>query len=63
MAARVVTGGGPHYATTTLEYYIFMKLYDWQQVGYAAAIAWVLFVMIFIVTLVNYRYGGKLVHY
>ena len=63
MAARVMTGGGPHYATTTLEYYIFMKLYDWQQVGYAAAIAWVLFVMIFIVTLVNYRYGGKLVHY
>lgn len=63
MAARVMTGGGPHYATTTLEYYIFMKLYDWQQVGYAAAIAWVLFVLIFIVTLVNYKYGGKLVNY
>lgn len=63
MAARVMTGGGPHYATTTIEYYIFMKLYDWQTVGYAATIAWILFLMIFVVTLINWRFGGKLVHY
>ncbi|MFH1406956.1 MAG: sugar ABC transporter permease, partial [Candidatus Omnitrophota bacterium] len=63
MAARIMTGGGPHYATTTIEYYIFMKLYDWQAVGYAATIAWLLFVMIFVVTLINWRFGGKLVHY
>lgn len=63
MAARVMTGGGPHYSTTTIEYYIFMKLYDWQAVGYAATIAWILFLMIFIVTIINWRFGGKLVHY
>lgn len=63
MAARIMTGGGPNGATKTLEYYIFDKLYSYQHFGYASAIAWFLFIVIFIVTLFNWRYGGKLVHY
>jgi multiple sugar transport system permease protein len=63
MQAYIMTAGGPGGATTTIEYYIFNNLYTWQNVGYAAAIAWFLFVIIFIVSLVNWRYGGKLVHY
>ncbi|MFH0839060.1 MAG: sugar ABC transporter permease [Candidatus Omnitrophota bacterium] len=63
MAARIMTGGGPNGATKTLEYYIFDKLYSYQHFGYASSIAWFLFVVIFIVTLFNWRYGGKLVHY
>jgi ABC-type sugar transport system permease subunit len=31
--------------------------------GYAAAIAWVLFAVVFAVTLVNWRFGGRIVHY
>lgn len=61
--AYVMTGGGPGGATTTIEYYIFNNLYTWQNVGYAAAIAWFLFVVIFVASIVNWRYGGKLVHY
>ena len=63
MQAYIMTGGGPGGATTTIEYYIFNNLYTWQNVGYAAAIAWFLFIVIFAVSLVNWRYGGKLVHY
>lgn len=63
MQAYVMTGGGPAGSTTTLEYYIFNKLFSWSQYGYAASIAWFLFVAIFIVTIVNWRFGGKLVHY
>jgi ABC-type sugar transport system permease subunit len=31
--------------------------------GYAAAIAWALFAAVFVVTLLNWRFGGKIVHY
>jgi len=63
MAARIMTGGGPNGATKTLEYYIFDKLYSYQHFGYASSIAWFLFIIIFIVTIINWKHGGKLVHY
>ena len=63
MQAYVMTGGGPNRSTTTLEYLIYNHLYSWQHVCYSAAIAWFVFVVVFLVTLVNWRYGGKLVQY
>jgi multiple sugar transport system permease protein len=63
MAAYVMTGGGPAGATTTIEYYIYNNAYQWFKVGYAASIAWFLFLVIFVVTLINWRLGGKIVHY
>lgn len=63
MQAYIMYRGGPAGATTTLEYYIFNNFYVWGNVGYAATIAWFLFVVIFIITLFNWRFGGKLVHY
>ncbi len=63
MQAYVMTGGGPEHSTTTLEYLIYNHLYSWQHVGYAAAIAWFVFVVVFVVTIVNWRFGGKLVQY
>jgi multiple sugar transport system permease protein len=61
--AYIMTRGGPNGATTTLEYYIYNNLYEWHHVGYAASIAWFLFIIIFIITIINWRFGGKLVHY
>lgn len=61
--AYIMTGGGPAGSTTTIEYYIFNNVYVWQHMGYAACIAWVLFALIFIVNLLIWRYGGKVVHY
>jgi len=63
MQAYVMTGGGPNRSTTTLEYLIYNHLYSWQHVGYSAAIAWFVFIIVFLITLVNWRYGGKLVQY
>ncbi len=61
--AYVMTGGGPGGATTTMEYYIFSNLFDWGKVGYASTIAWFVFIVVFIVTLISWKYGGKVVHY
>lgn len=62
-AAYVMTGGGPAGSTTTIMYYIYNNAFQWFKMGYAAAIAWVLFILVFVVTLINWKVGGKLVHY
>ncbi len=62
-AAYLMTGGGPAGATTTLMLYIYNNAISWHQLGYAAAIACVLFVLVFGFTLINWRYGQRLVHY
>ncbi len=62
-AAYIMTEGGPAGATTTISYYIWQNAYNWFKMGYAASIAWFLFVIILVVTLFNWKYGGKVVHY
>lgn len=61
--ARVMTGGGPAGTTTTLAYYIYVKAFEEFQIGYASAVSWVLFMIIFGVTLVNWKFGAKELHY
>jgi multiple sugar transport system permease protein len=63
MQAYVMTEGGPQGSTTTLSYYIFNNAYAWFSMGKASAIAWFLFVVVFALTLVNWRFGGKKVYY
>lgn len=63
MQAYIMTGGGPAGATTTINYYIYNNAYQWFKMGYASSIAWFLFIVILIVTLINWRFGGKVVHY
>lgn len=53
----IMTGGGPAGATTTLSYYIYDKGFEWFQMGYASAVSWALFIVIFVVTLLQWRYG------
>jgi multiple sugar transport system permease protein len=52
-SAYVMTNGGPYYATTTLVYYIYSNAFDRYQMGYAAAIAFVLFIIILTVSLIQ----------
>jgi multiple sugar transport system permease protein len=58
-AAYVMTQGGPEGSTTPVSYYIFTQAYQRLDIGYAAAISMVLFALIFGVTLINWRFGGK----
>jgi len=57
--ARVMTEGGPAGTTTTLSYYIYTKAFEEFRIGYASSIAWVLFALIFAVTLVNWKFGSR----
>jgi multiple sugar transport system permease protein len=57
--ARVLTGGGPAGTTTTLAYYIYTKAFEEFQIGYASAVSWVLFLLIAVMTLINWKYGSR----
>ncbi len=59
----VMTQGGPLKGTWSLVYEIWWKAFREFRMGYAAALAWILFAVIFIVTLVQWRYAGKKVYY
>ncbi|MCX6379068.1 MAG: sugar ABC transporter permease [Armatimonadetes bacterium] len=61
--ARVMTNGGPAGTTTTLSYHIYTKAFEEFQIGYASAVSWALFALIFVLTLVNWRFGNKEVSY
>ena len=56
-AAYILTGGGPDGSTTTIGYYIYTKAYEQFEMGYAAAVAWILFLLVLGVTLLNWRFG------
>lgn len=57
--ARVMTNGGPAGTTTTLTYYIYTKAFEEYRIGYASAVSWLLFVIIFAITLVNWKFGNR----
>ena len=61
--ARVMTLGGPAGTTTTLSYYIYTKAFEEFQIGYASAVAWILFILVFAITMVNWRFGSRYVNY
>ncbi|MEK6645405.1 MAG: sugar ABC transporter permease [Candidatus Firestonebacteria bacterium] len=61
--AFVMTGGGPAGATTTIAYYIYNNAFQWFKMGYATTIAWVLFFLAFSVTMFQWKFLGKKVHY
>lgn len=56
--ARVMTEGKPANTTVSLTYYIYIKAFEQFQMGYASAISWALFTMIFVITLINWRLGN-----
>ena len=55
--ARVMTEGGPAGSTTALSYYIYNKMFQDLDMGYAAAISWILFALIFVATSINWKFG------
>ncbi len=57
--AKVMTNGGPAGTTTTVAYHIYTKAFEEFQVGYASAIAWVLFAIVFGLSLFTWKFGNR----
>ena len=61
--AFVMTQGGPVNSTLFYAYYLFNNAFRYLQMGYAAAMAWVLFMIVFVLTLVQMKLAKRWVHY
>ena len=56
---NVMTQGGPGTSTYTLVYYIYKNAFTYYNMGYASAVAVVLFALLLIVTLVQWKHNNS----
>jgi multiple sugar transport system permease protein len=61
--ALVMTNGGPNNATNFVLLYLYRNAFQYFRMGYASAIAWVLFLYILGLTLLVFRSSALWVHY
>lgn len=59
----VLTKGGPANSTLTMSYYIYQNAFQFFQMGKAAALSYVLFAAIFVVTFIQFRIQKRWVFY
>ena len=63
--AYVLTGGqgGPAGSTTFYSLLLYRNAFSYFKMGYASAMAWVLFAAVFVLTLILFRSSGRWVYY
>lgn len=61
--AFIMTEGGPNNATNFYAYYIYNNAFVWHRMGEACAQAWILFIIIFVLTLLTLRASKGHVYY
>jgi multiple sugar transport system permease protein len=62
-SAFVATSGGPAYATWFYALHIYTKAFKFFEMGYASALAWVFFLVLFAFTYVQFRAAKRWVYY
>ena len=61
--AYIMTQGGPANATLFYVLYLYRKAWDSLEMGYASALAWLLFLIILAFTLVQFKLANRWVYY
>ncbi len=59
----IMTRGGPANASSTLVYYIYQNGFESFRMGYASALSWLLFAVIFVFTVVQFRAQRERIYY
>ncbi|MFD2614399.1 carbohydrate ABC transporter permease [Paenibacillus gansuensis] len=60
---QIMTEGGPNYSTTTIVYYLFQNAFRYMEMGYASAMAWIIGILLMLITLLNFWLSRRWVHY
>ena len=61
--AYVLTKGGPENATLFYTLYLYRNAFNYFNMGYASALAWVLFLLVLVLTLAIFKSTPMWVHY
>jgi multiple sugar transport system permease protein len=59
----VMTGGGPVESTLFYNLYLYNNAFRYQRMGYASALAWILFIIVLTLTLLVFRSSAMWVYY
>jgi multiple sugar transport system permease protein len=59
----LITDGGPQNSTLFLVLYIYRNAFEYLDMGYAATLSWLLFIIIMILTVVVFKFYGSRVYY
>ncbi len=59
----VLTGGGPNNSTLLLSIYLYRNAFEFLKMGYASALAWVMFLIVLVLTLVVFKSAPMWVYY
>ncbi len=62
-SAYVMTKGGPNNASLFYALYIFRNAFEYFKMGKASALAWVLTLILVVITALQFRIGRRWVHY
>jgi ABC-type sugar transport system permease subunit len=60
---HTMTKGGPAEATEVIVYYLYEQAFQHFKIGYAFAVAYILFVIMFALTLIQWQIGKRAIHY
>ena len=60
---QIMTKGGPGSSSNVLVYYIYTSAFSFYKMGYASAMSWILFIILFIITMIQWRGQKKWVSY
>jgi multiple sugar transport system permease protein len=58
-----MTDGGPNYSTLFYLLYLFRAAFENFRMGYASAMAWVLFIIVLIFTILQFMLSDRWVFY
>jgi multiple sugar transport system permease protein len=59
----VMTGGGPNQATNVYANYLYQNAFQYFKMGYASAMAWLLFIIIVVCSVIVFRSSARRVYY
>jgi multiple sugar transport system permease protein len=61
--ALLMTNGGPQHATLFMVLYLYRLGFEQFRMGYASAVAWLLFIVILVFTIAQLQLAKSRVHY
>lgn len=61
--SHIMTSGGPQDATLFLVLHLYNSAFRWLRMGYASTLAWALFLIVLLLTIVVLRFSSRQVYY
>jgi multiple sugar transport system permease protein len=59
----IMTRGGPGTATLVYSMYLFQNAFQYFKMGYASAMAWFMFIVVLLATLIIFRTSARRIYY